>query len=258
MKKLPFVITIFFYLNTYSQSVIITEIMADPSKVSDANGEWFEIWNSTLTPIDINGWSIRDSGTTDNHAINNGGPLIIQPSAFLILGRNNDNATNGGFTPDYTYSGFILANDTDEIILLDGSNNLVDEVQYIKASAGKSFSLDPAHFNSLDNDLKANWCYASTIYGMGDYGTPGSMNNTCSASVDENQFASLNIRYDSESSYLNLSSVKRDINWMLVNALGKSLLSGIRLPQSIPMSQFPPGIYILEIANSVHYKFLKY
>ena len=36
----------------------INEIIQNPSAVSDANGEWFEVYNPTGSGIDIEGWTI--------------------------------------------------------------------------------------------------------------------------------------------------------------------------------------------------------
>jgi len=81
--------------------VIINEIMQNPNAVTDANGEWFELYNTTGADIDINGWTIADFGI-DSHLINNSGPLYIPAGGYLVLGSNNDSITNGGV--DVAYS----------------------------------------------------------------------------------------------------------------------------------------------------------
>ncbi len=59
-------------------SIIISEIMMDPGAVEDVEGEWFEVYNTTLDPIDMNGMTISDLGG-ESHTINHGGPLVISP-----------------------------------------------------------------------------------------------------------------------------------------------------------------------------------
>lgn len=44
--------------------IIITEIMANSAAVADADGEWFEIFNTTGTAIDLSGWTISDEEPT--------------------------------------------------------------------------------------------------------------------------------------------------------------------------------------------------
>lgn len=163
-------------------AVFVTEIMADPSAVTDSNGEWFELHNSsTTTSLDINGWTIKDDGS-NSHVINNGGPLLIPPGGFLVLGNNNDAGTNGGVTVHYQYSGFTLSNGDDEIILLNPSGEEIDRVAYnntFPIRAGASIALNPSNFTTSDNDVGANWCAAQTPFGGGDLGSPGSPNPAC-------------------------------------------------------------------------------
>ena len=160
-------------------SIVINEIMQDPNAVYDSAGEWFELYNPTASPIDIEGWTIKDNDT-DSHLISNGGPLLIPAGGYLVLGNNSDFATNGGVNVDYSYGGsWYLANSADEVVLFDGSLNEVDRVEYDGGSTfpdptGASMALfDPA----LDNNVGANWCTASTPYGAGDLGTPGAAND---------------------------------------------------------------------------------
>ena len=69
-------ISLAFGQNALAQSVVINEIMQNPSAVSDSNGEWFEIHNPAGVPVDIDGWTIRDDDF-DSHLIDNGGPLLV-------------------------------------------------------------------------------------------------------------------------------------------------------------------------------------
>ena len=166
--------------------VVINEIMQNPNAVLDSAGEWFELYNATGADIDINGWTIADAGI-DTHVINNGGPLLIPAGGFLVLGNNTDSGTNGGVTVDYNYgSSWFLANGDDEIILSDDTLTEIDRVEYdgglnFPDPTGASMALaDP----SLDNNVGANWCEASTPYGNGDLGTPGAANDCLTAAVE--------------------------------------------------------------------------
>jgi len=162
--------------------VIISEIMQNPSTVSDENGEWFELYNTTESPIDINGWVIMDLDN-DEFTINNGDPLFIDTMDYLVLGNNSDQATNGGLMVDYEYSDFFLGNSVDEVIIywVDGSTE-IDRVEYDDGITfpdpnGSSMALDPTLLNYNDNDLGANWYPSYLPYGDGDNGTPGEENS---------------------------------------------------------------------------------
>jgi predicted extracellular nuclease len=169
-----------------SGDVVVNEIMQNPSAVSDSAGEWFELYNSTSSPIDIDGWTIEDNGS-DIHVIDNGGPLNIPAGGYLVLARNADPSTNGGVTVDYQYSDdFFLSNGSDELVLYDTGLNEIDRVEWDDGATfpdptGASMALkDPA----LDNNDGTNWCTAVTAFGGGDLGTPG-LANDCGVKFPE-------------------------------------------------------------------------
>ncbi|QFT98651.1 Bifunctional hemolysin/adenylate cyclase precursor [Roseovarius sp. THAF8] len=157
--------------------IVISEIMQNPAAVSDADGEYFEVYNSGEQAVDLNGFTITDNDS-DAHVIENGGPLLIQPGQYLVLGRNADTLSNGGVTVDYQYSGVALANGADEIVLTDTQGREVDRVEY---DGGPDFP-DPNGASmeltdlSTDNNIGSNWVTATQAFGDGDLGTPGAEN----------------------------------------------------------------------------------
>ena len=158
--------------------IVINEIMQNPSAVSDANGEWFEVYNPGDVDIDINGWTIHDNGN-NVHVIDNGDPLLVPAKGYLVLGKNRVQEENGGVGIDYQYTDFSLGNGDDEIVLFDTDSVEVDRVEY---DGGPEFP-DPSgasmELNSpeLDNNIGTNWHNAYTPYGDGDFGTPGGPNS---------------------------------------------------------------------------------
>ena len=159
------------------QATIINEIMQNPAMVTDANGEWFELFNSGPFDVDINGWIIADDGS-DSHTINHNAPLLISRGGFLVLGRNTDPITNGGLNVDYGYSSFALANSGDELILLDQFHTEIDRVAWdggpvFSDPNGASMALIDPYSN---NTLGANWSTSTQIFGAGDSGTLGQCN----------------------------------------------------------------------------------
>jgi len=159
-------------------NLIINEILQDPVAASDANGEWFELFNSGLTDIDMNGWTIEDNGS-NSHVINNGGSLIILAGDFLVLGRNSNTSLNGGVVIDYQYSSITLGNSADELVLLDTLLNEVDRVEWDNGvmfpdPTGASMALVST---SVDNNLGSHWSVATSVFASGDSGTPGACNS---------------------------------------------------------------------------------
>ena len=183
---LPVYMDVWFDDLTYNDAgIVITEIMPNPGAVSDSYGEWIEIYNTTDSTIDIEGWMIKDAGS-DEHVISNDAmSILVVPGDYFILARNGNEALNGGLVADYAYTGFTLSNSEDEIILTDAADAIVDEVHYTNAWIfGNGIAME-IHDLESNNNVAENW-YASTVqYGDGDYGTPGT-DWQSTAGVDEN------------------------------------------------------------------------
>jgi hypothetical protein len=165
-------------------NIIICEIMQDPFAVGDNAGEWFEVYNASNTPVDMNGWIIKDDGT-NMHIIS--GSLIVPPLGFAVLGNDANSLTNGGYTCNYQYpTSFALGNTDDEIVLLlpDGITE-VDRVNY----TGIDPWVDPTGASMIfaglptdDNNDGTKWIVSTlrepSYNGTeGDLGSPGSLGN---------------------------------------------------------------------------------
>ena len=158
--------------------LIITEIMANPEAVSDSNGEWVEIFNSSDHAVLINGLIIKDEGS-NKHTITSSADLIIQPGGYWVLVKNKDTTANGGVQGNYQYSNFTLANTADQVILCLSDETIIDAVAYETGwplNAGASMELHPDFVQATANDLPGNWFPARIAYGAGDKGSPGQPN----------------------------------------------------------------------------------
>jgi endonuclease/exonuclease/phosphatase family metal-dependent hydrolase len=154
-------------------SIVISEIMINPSAVSDSYGEWFEVVNMTDMAINLQGWTIKD-GDENGHIINNiGNTLLISPGEYIVLSRNNDFSINGGLISDYVYEGISFSNSEDAILLMNVEGEIIDEVQYTNSWPILSGSSIEIHDLNLNNNDNFNWFSATSIYGDGDFGTPG-------------------------------------------------------------------------------------
>ena len=167
--------------------IIINEIIQNPEFVGDTEGEWFELYNQGSSDVDINGWTILDNGT-NNHIIDNGGPLMVSPGGYLVLGRNADSTLNGNVPVGYAYGTDItLGNSSDQIILEDQNGVEIDRVEY---DDGASFP-DPTGASmelispSLDNNVGLHWAESITSWNGNDRGTPGALNSVTDAEPPE-------------------------------------------------------------------------
>jgi hypothetical protein len=143
--------------------LLISEVMANPTALSDARGEWFELYNPTTEAINLREITIGDDAN-DRHRIES--DLLILPGEYLTLARYLD----PGFIPDYVYDDFTLGNSDDEIVFSDGVSELL-RLEYGNdfAVAGHSRELAGLPMIASNYDLTL----ASLSYGPGDIGTPG-------------------------------------------------------------------------------------
>ena len=149
--------------------VVVTEVMVNPSAVSDSYGEWFELYNAGSSTVSMNGWLLLDNGSNEHNVTS----ISIDSGEYIVFGRNTDSAVNGGYDADYVYSGFQLANSEDEIKLIDAEGRIVDVIEYNSSfpySSGASMYLKNITY---DNAVDTSWAMSEVEYGSGDLGTPG-------------------------------------------------------------------------------------
>ncbi|MCX7835779.1 MAG: lamin tail domain-containing protein [bacterium] len=153
--------------------IVITEIMYNPGTPADPQGEWFEIYNSTNAPIDLQGWTFNDNSARDTIRTS----FVIQPGQYRVFAYNVDTLATYGITAHFDYvNGIQLANGTDRIVIYNANGEMVDSVTYSGTAPwpvsmnGRSISLiDP----SLDNTLPTSWEYSPVLMANGEYGSPG-------------------------------------------------------------------------------------
>lgn len=161
-------------------SIIITEIMKSPLAVPDTEGEWFEVFNRSAFPINMDSWVIKDFGT-DSFTVSAPSGLIVLPGDFAVFCRNGNMALNGGVGCNYVYDNFSLSDNEDEIVL-EINDVVIDEVMYngsFPNSPGKSMNLGANTFDHVANNNGSFWCNATTLFGGGDFGSPQFMNEVC-------------------------------------------------------------------------------
>ena len=155
--------------------LVIAELQPNPDVVSDDAGEWFELLSLAELPLDLDGCTLSDQDS-DSHTIV--GSVVVPAGGVVLFARAA--AGNGGVTPDYVYGNDLsLANGDDELALTcDGI--VVDEVVYAGGwpfNQGAAAQLDPGA--GANNDDPSQWCTATTVYGDGDLGSPGDLNDPC-------------------------------------------------------------------------------
>lgn len=162
--------------------LLVTEILIHSLAVDDSVGEWFEIANVSMSGFDLDGLQVGDGGS-DSFVVDV--PLALFPGDTIVLGASDQQTINGGVDVDYQYAGFTLDDKSDSIILGNGlividsvTYTVTDDVSWAEAATR---SLDPGHFDAGVNDDARSWCAATTAYGGGELGSPGTVNGDCPA-----------------------------------------------------------------------------
>src|SRR5262245_42294913 len=122
-----------------SAHLIIVEMMADPSAVADASGEWVKFYNPG--PLDLNLQNFRilsasgtnvytGTGTVESHTV--ASAVSVPVGTCVVLGNNMTTAANGGVNEAYSYGTAITLgnNNTDWITIKTPSGELLDSVAY--------------------------------------------------------------------------------------------------------------------------------
>ncbi len=160
--------------------LMITEYLANPVGIADADGEYFEIFNATAGPVDLAGLTVRDDGSNSFTVTS----LTLASLSFAVL-ASTDGALLG-FTADYVYgAGMTLTNTDDEIGLYRPDGTLIHKLGY---DDGDAFGAGIAHeLGVLDPNTPtivqgpvtgADFIAASGMLPFDNFGSPGFAGNT--------------------------------------------------------------------------------
>ncbi len=156
--------------------VVISELMIDPTKVSDSNGEWFEIHNPFSVPIDLQGLVVESQTGTTLERFSIAGPAVIPAGGWFVLGRTTSMTANGGVPVDYAWgSALSFGNGADFLRLANAGGQILAQVSWSTSTAGRSLEIKTATLPLLDH---GNYVHGSATYGLGDFGTPGLRNTS--------------------------------------------------------------------------------
>jgi hypothetical protein len=147
--------------------VVIHEIHYDPEPKTE-HVEFIELYNAGDEAADLSGWRFNN-GVDYTFAAD----VSLEPGGYLVLTENKEHFDKKfgsvlaiGIKAFDSWSDGTLNNDSDRITLVDGTGELVDEVDYQSsfpwpiAANGDGVSMELINAD-LDNDLGGSWRSAS-------------------------------------------------------------------------------------------------
>ncbi|MCE9669063.1 lamin tail domain-containing protein [Myxococcus stipitatus] len=162
-------------------SLVLTELMADPSAVADVVGEWVEVL--ARRDVDLNGVVLSNEGGA-RAVLDSPLCLTVRAGARAVLARSAETSLNGGLPSVLGTFSFNLPNDAGAHVLrLTVEGRELDSLGWSSAAkAGHSWQVSPASSDPVGNDAPGSACLTPTTvrYGLGDRGTPGLENRPCS------------------------------------------------------------------------------
>lgn len=161
------------------KSVIITEIMADPSPPTGLpDTEYIELYNRSGASVSLDGWKISDTSASARL-----GNAILQPDQYIVLTSKGDLF---GKITTLTVSNLPSLNNTgDSLTLTDPAGHTIDVLVYSDewyGDAERSKGGWSLELIDLENTCEAagNWSVSEDLRG----GTPGQPNSIMASNPD--------------------------------------------------------------------------
>lgn len=164
--------------------LLISEIMFNPSALSDTDGEYIELLNTTDDTINLNQLVIVRESTGSRHVID--GDIAVAPGNYALLARTGLAAES----VDYIYGSSISLPNSGEALQIENYGNdgtdgsIICRVDYgisdfPSGQNGASIQLSDEIRSVNQAMLGISWCESTTAFITGDLGTPGSKNGGC-------------------------------------------------------------------------------
>lgn len=170
--------------------ILITEFMANPKQVTDAAGEWFELYADA--DFDLNGLELGkvwEPYTVAETIPGSGTCIEVKAGQYVIIARGADPAQNGGL-PEPVYVTKISLGNTSGGIFVGHGGVVLDSVPYTTVTEGRATQLGaefitPGMLDPAVNDIELNFCAAGPLYNDVDAGTPAAPNPPCDDGFDD-------------------------------------------------------------------------
>lgn len=216
--------------------VYINEFLAD--NVGDVSNElfqyedWIELYNTTLTPLELSGLYLSDSYTTPTKFLFPQNS-IIPAKGFLIVWADNNPSTSS-----YLHCGFKLGATGERIILSNGSGVVLDSISFGPQVTDKSMARCPDGIGTFSANATPTFKMSNCAIGVNELkGSEGSIR--VYPNPANNYFVIRNYEGGTESVFV-------------YNTLGEEIYKNKFTKElTINTTTWEPGVYFIRTQSSV-------
>ncbi len=106
--------------------LVISEIMPNPADCSDADSEYFELYNNSGQAVNLVNLMLSDEVNNDTIAVD----FVLGDGEYANMYRIPGGTQCYGFTGDVAYSQFITLNNDGDTLTVSNTSGTIDEVNY--------------------------------------------------------------------------------------------------------------------------------
>ncbi len=179
--------------STQAQQVRITEVNATGSSAT-YGADWFELFNSGSTVVDLTGWKMDDSSAAFGSAVLMRGTINLQPGQMAVFfeGASDGTAINDGTIESnfrtawgatlpsnltlgfYGGAGVGLSANGDAVNVFDSTGTLMASVNFGASTTGRTFDNAAGLNNATISQLSTDGINNAFTSGNGlEVGSPG-------------------------------------------------------------------------------------
>lgn len=159
--------------------LVVTEVLAAPSRVEDPFGEYVEVTSRDDHDLELEGIVIEDGGGRRATVTRS---LTLPALARVVLGASDALLDGGVVDRGWGLGALDLGDRRGAVRVLAPDGTLLDAVDWDESWPtvdGASLSLSEHAMDPSANDFPRSWCPSTSRFGTGDRGTPGRPNDPC-------------------------------------------------------------------------------